>query len=92
MKLGEISQQKDKIEFLESILNNISFSLSSVKINEEEYWYLSIESLNNLMFLLEGDEIKHLLKFYVICDVKDLFQIVGRYSYKSLFYLCFTNI
>ena len=90
VKLGEINQEKDKLEYLKPLIKKISFSLDSMKINTEGNAIMSIDNLKTISFVSNDNETsdtKYLCKFYLIGDLKSLFTLLGRDRYDSKYCL-----
>ena len=88
IKLGEINEEKDKIEFIEQLMSKISSSLGELNINPRGDFYMSISNLDSITFSsekLNSDYI--LMKFFLIGDLKSLFQTLGRAGYDSSYCL-----
>ena len=85
LKLGEINQEKDKIEFLVELLKKISHGFDAMNVSDEGNTCLSADDLNNAAFTsdnsneneIEGNR-THPMNFFLIGDTKGVFQMLGR--------------
>ena len=60
-------------------------------MNEDRNAYISIDNLNNVSFLsnklVNTDHNIHIMKFYIIGDLKGVFKLLGRNRYDSSYCL-----
>ena len=66
----------------------MSHGLREMEINNEGYCRMSFDAFNNVKCASTSDSDKHHVKFFLIGDLKGLFQIVGRSGFDSSHCLC----
>ena len=89
--IGEINEEKDKMECLTPLMSKICFGLDSLNMNEDGNAHMSIDNFNNVSFLsnrlVNANHNTCLMKFYIIGDLKGMFQLLGRNGHDSSYCL-----
>ena len=90
LKLGEINEVKDRIEHVQQLLIKLSHGFNNMKIDNNGDAHVTLDEFNNATFSSGNDNNQSLatntlflLKFYLIGDIKGVFQILGRNGYDS---------
>ena len=90
LKLGDINEVKDTIECVQQLLIKLSHGFNNVKIGNNGDAHVTLDEFNNTIFSSGDDNNQSLatnklflLKFYLIGDIKGVFQILGRNGYDS---------
>ena len=90
-KIGEINEEKDKFEVLKVLISKINYGLDSLKISIDGDCCVSMDSLQNISFRnnksINKNENIHLVKFYMIGDLKGMFQLLGRNNCDSSYFI-----
>ena len=84
-----MNEAKDKIEFATELIKKISYGLTTMNINSESDCHVSVSDLSNLTFTsTTASDDWVLIKFFLVGDIKGLFQLVGRNCYDSSHCMC----
>ena len=80
--IGEINEEKDKIECSIALTSKINFGLDSLNIKVYGHCCMSIDYLNNISFynnkiIIENSAI-HIMNFFIIGDLKGMFLLLCR--------------
>ena len=92
LKLGEINEEKDKIDFIIELLKKLYIGLTEMNIKRGDC-YMSITDQRNITFTSDYDMNSTLIKFYTIGYLKALFRVLGRdgYDYSYCLYCKFKS-
>ena len=73
------------------LMSKISFGLESLNMNKDGNACMSVDNLNNASFssnrIVDTNHNMHLMKFYIIGDLKGMFQLLGRNGHDSSYFL-----
>ena len=92
IKLGEINEDKDHIEHAEQLLNKVSYRFYTMNIDQDGNTCMTIDQFLNDTFssnennsmLIPNNE-TDLMIFFLIGDIKGLFQVIYRSGHDSSF-------
>ena len=89
IKISEINEDKDNIDYIEQLIKKISSELDQIKINKEGDCYMSSNDLHEVNFSKEHSTSGqcYWMKFYIICDIKGEFQLIRRSGFDSSYCL-----
>ena len=89
--IGEINEEKDKLECLMPLMSKIFFGLDSLNMNADGDACMSIDDFNNKSFLsnrlVNANHKSCLMKFYITGDLKGMFQLLVRNGFDSSYCL-----
>ena len=72
LKIGEINEEKDKIEYLEELIKKVSPGLRIININKKGDCYVNISQLKDVTYNSTALENAILIKFYLTGDTKGI--------------------
>jgi len=88
IKLSKINEEKNNSEYTEILIQKISNGIQKMNVNSSRDYYINLHDFNNITFSKQRENNnQNTIKFYLIGDLKSLFQLVGRSKYDYSYYL-----
>ena len=81
LKLGEINEDKDRIEYVEHLLNKVSYGFDTMNIDQDGNTHMTTDQFRNAAFSSnENNSIPipnnetNLMNFFLLCMQKEYFK------------------